>query len=155
MEAEAAVERTARSTIIREQHDYRASVNTVDCVRCDGCQAEHLTAFSCKRCGVCPSCGARRMAERAALLPEAVFPERPVRQWTLSVLYPLRFLFASHPEVMGHVLGIDYRCIAKHLIKKAGFSRQTVQTGAVTLIQRFGAALNLNIHFHMPRYLRT
>jgi len=32
MEAEAAVERTARSTIIREQHDYRASVNTVDCL---------------------------------------------------------------------------------------------------------------------------
>ena len=30
-EAEAAVERTARSTIIREQHDYRASLNTVDC----------------------------------------------------------------------------------------------------------------------------
>ncbi|NNL86155.1 MAG: hypothetical protein HKP27_10905, partial [Myxococcales bacterium] len=27
MEAEAAVERTARSTIIREQHDYRASLN--------------------------------------------------------------------------------------------------------------------------------
>lgn len=30
-ESEAAVERTARSTIIREQHDYRASVSTVDC----------------------------------------------------------------------------------------------------------------------------
>ncbi len=30
-EAEAAVERSARSTIIREQHDYRASINTVDC----------------------------------------------------------------------------------------------------------------------------
>jgi N-methylhydantoinase B len=30
-EAEAAVERTARSTIIREQHDYRASINTLDC----------------------------------------------------------------------------------------------------------------------------
>lgn len=32
VEAEAAVERTARSTIIREQHDYRASLNTVDCL---------------------------------------------------------------------------------------------------------------------------
>jgi N-methylhydantoinase B len=30
-EAEAAVERTARSTIIREQHDFRSSLNTVDC----------------------------------------------------------------------------------------------------------------------------
>ncbi len=32
MEAEAAVERTARSTIIREQHDYRASLCTLDCL---------------------------------------------------------------------------------------------------------------------------
>jgi hypothetical protein len=36
-----------------------------------------------------------------------------------------------------------------HLIKKAGFTRKTVRTGAATLIQRFGCALNLNVHFHM------
>jgi ribosomal protein S27E len=118
-------------------------------VRCDSCHAEHLVAFSCKRRGFCPSCGARRMAESAALLVDEVFPEQPVRQWVLSVPYPLRFVFASRPEVMGRVLGIVYRCIATHLINKAGFSRKTVQTGAVTLIQRFGSALNLNIHFHM------
>ena len=28
-------------------------------------------------------------------------------------------------------------------------TKTTAQTGAVTLIQRFGSALNLNIHFHM------
>lgn len=28
-------------------------------------------------------------------------------------------------------------------------TRATGRTGAVTLIQRFGSALNLNIHFHM------
>jgi hypothetical protein len=118
-------------------------------VRCDSCHAEHLVAFSCKRRGFCPSCGARRMAESAALLVDEVFPEQPVRQWVLSVPYPLRFLFASRPEVMGGVLGIVYRCIATHLVKKAGFSRKTAQAGAITLIQRFGSALNLNVHFHM------
>ncbi len=51
---------------------------------------------------------------------------------------------------MGQVPGIVYRRIAMHLIKKAGFSRKSARTGAVTLIQRFGSALNLNIHFHMP-----
>ena len=61
----------------------------------------------------------------------------------------LRFLFANRPEVMGDVLGIVYRCIATHLFKKAGFSRKTAQAGAVTLIQRFGSAMNLNVHFHM------
>ena len=50
---------------------------------------------------------------------------------------------------MGRVLGIVYRCIATHLIKKAGFSCTSARTGAVTLIQRFGSALNLNVHFHM------
>jgi len=72
-------------------------------VRCDTCHAEHLVAFSCKRRGFCLSCGARRMAESAALLME------PIRQWLLSVLFPLRFLFASRPDVMGRVLGIVYR----------------------------------------------
>jgi ribosomal protein S27E len=32
-------------------------------VRCESCHAEHLVAFSCKRPGFCPSCGARRMAD--------------------------------------------------------------------------------------------
>ena len=89
------------------------------------------------------------MAESAALRVDEVFPEQPVRQWVLSVPYPLRFLFARRPEVMGRVLGIVYRCIATHVIKKAGFSCKTARTGAVTLIQRFGSALKLSVHFHM------
>jgi hypothetical protein len=39
--------------------------------------------------------------------------------------------------------------VATHLTRKVGFFCQTAQTGAVTLIQRFGSALNLNVHFHM------
>ena len=114
-------------------------------VRCESCHVEHLVAFSCKRRGFCPSCGARRMAESAALLVDEVFPEQPVRQWVLSFPFQLRFLFASRPEIMGRVLGIVYRVIATHLIKKAGHTHKTARTGAVTLIQRFGSALNLNM----------
>ena len=118
-------------------------------VLCDTCHAEHLVAFSCKRRGFCPSCGARRMVESAALLVDEVLPHEPMRQWVLSVPFPLRFLFASHPKVMGKALGIVYRTIATHLTRKAGYTKTTAHTGAVTLIQRFGGALNLNIHFHM------
>ena len=50
---------------------------------------------------------------------------------------------------MGKVLGIVYRTLATHLIHKAGYKKSDAHTGAVTLIQRFGGALNLNIHFHM------
>ncbi|NDY96268.1 transposase zinc-binding domain-containing protein, partial [Wenzhouxiangella limi] len=140
-------------------------------LRCDTCHAEHLLAFSCKRRGFCPSCGARRMADGAAWLVDQVLPERPIRQrrrerphvfreahavrersrraWVLSLPYPLRFLLATHPALMGRVLGIVYRVIAGHLIRQAGFTQQSARTGSVTLIQRFGSALNLNIHFHM------
>lgn len=61
-------------------------------VRCESCHAEHLVAFSCKRRGFCPSCGARRMAESAALLVDEVLPEQPMRQWVLSFPFQLRFL---------------------------------------------------------------
>jgi len=118
-------------------------------VRCDTCHTEHLVAFSCKHRGFCPSCGARRMVESAALLVDEVLPHQPMRQWVLSFPFQLRFLFASRPQIMGRVLGIVYRVIATHLIKKAGQTHKMAHTGAVTLIQRFGSALNLNIHFHM------
>jgi hypothetical protein len=42
---------------------------------------------------------------------------------------------------MSKVLGIIYRTIATHLTRKAGFTKATAQTGAVTLIQCFGSAL--------------
>lgn len=79
------------------------------------------------------------MAESAALLVDEVLPEQSIRQWVLSFPFQLRFLFASQPAIMGQVLGIVYRVIA----------HATACTGAVTLIQRFGSALNLNIHYHM------
>ena len=79
------------------------------------------------------------MAESAALLVDAVLPEQPVRQWVLSFPYPLRFLLASRPAIMGRVLGIVYRVIAMHLIRQAGFTHKMAHTSAVTLIQRFGS----------------
>ena len=119
-------------------------------VKCDACSHEHLVAFSCKRRGFCPSCGARRMVESAAHLVDRVLPEQPIRQWALTFPYPLRFLFAAQPQVLGQVLGVVYRAISTYLIKNTGFTVASgAKTGAVTLIQRFGSALNLNIHFHM------
>ena len=91
------------------------------------------------------ACGARRMTESAALLVDEVLPRVPLRQWVLSVPFALRFLFATEPAAMGRVLGIVYRAIATHLARKAGLTHATARIGAVTLIQRFGSALNLNM----------
>jgi len=131
-------------------------------VRCQDCLVERLEACSGKRRGFCPRGGARRMVESAALLVDEVLPRLPMRPLTpgmacsramqeqlprvLSFPFQLRFLFASRPEAMGRVLGIVYRAIETHLIQQAGGTRATARTGAVTLIQRFGSALNLNIH---------
>ena len=49
-------------------------------LRCNGCAEEKLMAFACKRLGICPSCGPRRMAEAAAHLVDHVIPKVPVRQ---------------------------------------------------------------------------
>ena len=88
------------------------------------------------------------MAESAAALVDEVIPRVPVRQWVLSFPIPLRILFAAHPELLAPVLRIIHRVIAGFLLKQAGLKRSTADTGAVTLIQRFGSAANLNIHLH-------
>ncbi len=118
-------------------------------VRCEDCHAEKLVAFSCKRRGFCPSCGARRMTDSAALLADEVLPKKPLRQWVLSLPMALRFLLATDPRALTQVLGIVYRTISAPILKRARLMRASGATGAVTLIQRFGSALNLNIHLHM------
>ena len=117
-------------------------------LRCGECGHEKLVAFSCKRRGICPSCGARRMAETAAHLVDHLIPRVPVRQWVLSFPIPLRILFAAHPQLLSGLLRIVHRVIGGFLVKQAGLKRGAADTGAVTLIQRFGSAANLNIHLH-------
>ena len=116
-------------------------------MRCEGCARELLVAFSCKLRGICPSCGTRRMAETAAYLVDNILPRVPVRQWVLSFPIPLRSLFAVHTALLTAVLQIIHRVITTLLIQQTGIKRKHAATGAITLIQRFGSAANLNIHF--------
>ena len=105
----AARDRTLPAYVQREFEDYLTCGRLAHGflrVRCSDCHAERLVAFSCKRRGVCPRCGARRMAQSAALLVDQIFPRLPIRQWVLSVPLPRRFLFAHAPQVTGSVLGI-------------------------------------------------
>jgi hypothetical protein len=108
--------------------------------RCDACHAERLVPFSCKARAVCPSCGGRRMAERAANLVDHVLPAVPMRQWVLSLPFRLRYLLAWNHELCREVLAVYARA------RRAGI--RDAETGAVTAIQRFGSGLNLNIHYH-------
>jgi hypothetical protein len=73
------------------------------------------------------------MAETAALLADEVLPERPLRQWVLSLPHALRFLLATNPGALTQVLGVVYRTISGYLLKSAGLTRTTGQAGAVTV----------------------
>ena len=125
--------------------------------RCEDCAAEKLIAFSCKRRGFCPFiyryrfATARRMADTSHHLVTSVIPKVPVRQWVLSLPMALRFLLAAHPDLLGPVLAVLHRVLSTYVRKKVavkGVETKTTKTGAVSLIQRFGGSLNLNIHFH-------
>ena len=119
---------------------------------CDTCPKELLLPFSCKRRGFCPSCAARRMAQTAAHLVECVIPWVPTRQWVVSVPIPLRYWMASSQELTAKVHTIIRTTIGQYYVHQAvtrGLERANVHPGSVTFLQRFGSALNLNLHFHL------
>lgn len=63
----------------------------------------------------------------------------------VSITFPVCQLSRSDGKSIGNRLPYP----GNHIIHKAGFTKSTAHTDAVTLIQRFGSALNLNVHFHM------
>ena len=75
-------------------------------------------------------------------------PHVPVRQWVLSLPIPLRLLLAAQPKLLTPVLQVVHRAITRFLLKQAGAKADEADSGAVTLLQRFGSAANLNIHLH-------
>ena len=88
------------------------------------------------------------MAQTAAHLVDQVILRVPVRQWALSLPIPLRLLLAALPELVTPVLQVVHRVITRHLLGQADLNAGDADSGAVTLIQRFGCAANVNIHLH-------
>ena len=62
-------------------------------------------------------------------------------------------LLATNPQVLTQVLRIVYWTISGDLLRGRTHA-QHGRTGAVTLIQRFGSALNFNIHLEPRAALR-
>jgi hypothetical protein len=89
------------------------------------------------------------MADTAAHLVDRVLPPVPVRQWVLSLPFALRYRLAYDASLVNAVLGCFVRAVLASLRQRARRrGLRTVQCGAVTFLQRFGDALNLNVHFH-------
>jgi len=117
--------------------------------RCDECRADLLVAFSCKGRGFCPSCTGRRMASLAAHLVDDVLGGLPVRQWVLTAPHRLRYALAYDQRLCRRVLGTFIRAVLSFERRRAQYRGVADgRGGAVTAIQRFGSAANLNVHFH-------
>jgi hypothetical protein len=117
--------------------------------QCPVCQKEKFVAFSCKGRTLCPSCSGRRMADTAKHLVEEVIPPVSVRQWVLSMPYAHRFLLAKRPEFLRRALAIYHRAINQFYLKEArALKLKNPKVGAISVIQRFGGSLALNVHFH-------
>jgi hypothetical protein len=92
------------------------------------------------------------MAQTAAHLVACVIPWVPTRQWVVSVPMPLRSWTAPSRDLTAQVHGMIRTTIAQFYINQAvkrGAERQKVQAGSVTFLQRFGGALQLNLHDHL------
>ena len=89
------------------------------------------------------------MTALAAHLVDEVLPLVPVRQWVLTMPYRLRYMLAWDHKLCRAVLGVYIRALLGFLRRQARKSGVLDgQGGAVTVIQRFGSALNVNVHFH-------
>ena len=117
---------------------------------CTGCGLDRIVGFSCKRRSLCPRCGGRRMAQRALWWRQRILPRVPVRQWVLTLPVPLRLRLAWDDDLRKAILAVVLRTIFGHL-KRAAKKRglRAPRCGSITATQRFGSALNLNIHFHI------
>lgn len=119
-------------------------------VRCATCRSDQLVAFSCKKRGFCPSCGARRAADTAAHLVDHVLPAVPVRQWVLTFPFRLRYLLAYHTKLCAAVRKGCLRTLLTFLRRRAArLGIERGQPGAVCSLQRAGGALNVNVHLHI------
>lgn len=117
-------------------------------VHCSSCGRDDLVAFPCKGRGFCPACGGRRMSDTAAHLVDEVLPDLPVRQWVLSFPFRIRYLLAYDPRLCSAVRRNFVRSVLGFLERRAEkHGCAGPRSGAVVFVQRFGSALNLNMHF--------
>jgi hypothetical protein len=70
---------------------------------CKDCGLPRLVAFTCAGRGFCPTCLGRRMNQTTHNVLAHVLPAQPLRQWVLSLPYPLRAPLAYEPGLMSVV----------------------------------------------------
>lgn len=86
------------------------------------------------------------MNDEAHHIIEKVIPEVTTRQWVLSFPFKIRYVLSHNPKLTKALLKIFIRAIESYQRKR--IQNKKAKIGTITFIQRFGSALNLNVHFH-------
>jgi hypothetical protein len=144
--------RTLPSFVTEELHDFLGCgilARGFAHLYCETCHEHYAVAFSCKARAVCPSCLGRRMSEGALNLVDHVLPNVPLRQFVVTMPFPLRFPLAFDGKLLGQVVRIFVDTVAGWYRRRHVDRGLPVgETGAVTVIQRANSDLRLNPHLH-------
>ena len=111
-------------------------------VYCDGCKYSLLIAFSCKRRGVCPSCGTKRAVKFAEHIYSEVIEDIPHRHSVFTIPKRLR-LFFKYDRKLNTIL---FRAAWGALSQALGIDER--ELAAIFTVQTAGEALNYHPHLH-------
>ena len=111
-------------------------------VLCDGCKYSLLIAFSCKRRGVCPSCGAKRAVKFAEHIYNEVIEDVPHRHTVFTIPKRLRAFF-KYDRTLNTIL---FQAAWYALSKVLGIHER--ELAAIFTVQTAGEDLHFHPHLH-------
>lgn len=111
-------------------------------VYCDSCKHSLLVAFSCKKRGVCPSCGMKRAVKFAEHLYHEVLEDVPTRHCVFSIPKRLRLQFRYNRKLCDILFKAAWRSLSESL------GIDETELALVLTLQTAGEALNWNPHLH-------
>ena len=111
-------------------------------VYCDTCKHSLLVAFSCKKRGLCPSCGAKRAVKFGEHLYDSVLEKVPHRHCGFTLPKRLRLYFRYDRSL--HNILFQAAATAVHSV----LGSDTQSTALILTVQTAGEALNFNPHLH-------
>ena len=95
---------------------------------------------------MCPSCGAKRAAELAALLQDEVVEPVGHAQWVFTMPKMLRVYFRHHRELLGALSLAAYQTVKQ--LMAAAVEEEGFRPGMVSVIQTFGEGAKFHPHVH-------
>jgi hypothetical protein len=90
------------------------------------------------------------MVEATTHLVENVLPVVPYRQFVVSFAIPMRYWLQAGRKLYAKIHKIMIKQIHKYYIEKASAKGiKDLKPGSISFTQRWGSALNLNVHCHI------